>query len=191
MPARSKQFFNDVKEHFKLREYLWKYKLIVCLPIFCGLLTLDIISKQLAFNLLPYNVQVPFLDGFINFQLIINKGIAFGANADNLAGTIVGAVLITVLALLLFLYANQKVIIVGLVMIVTGGFGNLVDRMWNNGGVVDFLAWVLFPPYSIFNLADMWVTFGVVVIVIGVIISIIKYYREYHKEGIAHPEREE
>ncbi|WHQ36359.1 signal peptidase II [Spiroplasma sp. SV19] len=181
MRERTKQFWNDVHEHFKNRNYNWKFKLQVCLPIFIGLLILDIITKQLAFHLLSHDInapQVKFLDGFINFQFVINTGIAFGANADNLVGTIIGAVLITALAFTIFLYINSKTAAVGLIMITCGGIGNLIDRMWNHGGVIDFLAWVLFPPYSIFNLADTWVTFGIVVLVLAIIIEIVRFYRE-------------
>lgn len=63
-------------------------------------------------------------------------------------------------------------------MITCGGLGNLIDRMWNQGGVVDFLAWILFPPYSIFNLSDTWVTSGVVVLVLVIIIEITRFYRD-------------
>ncbi|AOX44044.1 lipoprotein signal peptidase [Spiroplasma sp. NBRC 100390] len=180
MRERTKQFWRDVHEHFKSRNYIWKFKLQVCLPIFIGLLILDIITKQLAFHLLshdPYAPEVKFLDGFINFKFVVNKGIAFGANADNLVATIIGAVLITMLAFTVFLYINNKTAAIGLIMITCGGVGNLIDRMWNQGGVVDFLAWILFPPYSIFNLSDTWVTFGVVVLVLAIIVEIVRFYR--------------
>lgn len=181
MKEKTKQFCCDVKNHFKNRDYIWKYKLQVCLPIFIGLLILDIISKQLAFHLLshnPYAQEVKFIDGFINFKFVINYGIAFGINANNFVVTIIGAMLITILMFSIFLYINNKITVVGLVMIITGGIGNLIDRIWNNGGVVDFLAWILFHPYSIFNLADIWVTFGVIMPIISIIITIISYYRE-------------
>ncbi|WP_253301489.1 signal peptidase II [Spiroplasma endosymbiont of Phyllotreta cruciferae] len=179
MRERTKQFWHDVHEHFKSRNYIWKFKLQVCLPIFIGLLILDIITKQLAFHLLshdPYAPEVKFLDGFINFKFVVNKGIAFGVNADNLVATIIGAVLITMLAFTVFLYINNKTAAIGLIMITCGGVGNLIDRMWNQGGVVDFLAWILFPPYSIFNLSDTWVTFGVVVLVLAIIVEIVRFY---------------
>lgn len=148
MKERIKQFWYDVREHFKNRNYIWKFKLQVCLPIFIGLLILDIITKQLAFHLLSHDEYAPpvtFLAGFINFQFAINKGIAFGANAHNLVGTIIGAMLITCLAFIVFLYMNRKTATIGLIMITCGGIGNLIDRTWNQGGVVDFLAWVWFP----------------------------------------------
>ncbi|WFG97583.1 signal peptidase II [Spiroplasma citri] len=181
MKERTKQFWYDFKDHFKNRNYIWKYKIQVCLSIFISLLILDIITKQLAFHLLSHDPAAPevkFLDGFINFKFMVNKGIAFGTNADNLPLVIVGAVFITLFAFSIFLYINNKIAAVGLIMITTGGFGNLIDRMWNHGGVVDFLAWILFPPYSVFNLADTWVTFGVIVLILAIIIEIIQFYRE-------------
>ncbi len=181
MKERTKQFLYDFKYHFKNRDYIWKFKLQVCLTIFISLLMLDIIKKQLAFHLLSHDPAAPeikFLDGFINFKFMVNKGIAFGANADNLPFVIIGAVFITLLAFSIFLYINNKTAAVGLVMITTGGFGNLIDRIWNNGGVVDFIAWILFHPYSVFNLADTWVSFGIIVLIFAIIIEIIQFYRE-------------
>jgi signal peptidase II len=181
MKERIKQFWSDFKDHFKNRYYIWKYKLQVCLQIFISLLMLDIITKQLAFHLLSHDPAAPevkFLDGFINFKFMINKGIAFGTNNDNLPLVIVCAVFITLFVFSIFLYINNKTAAVDLMLIITGGFGNLIDRMWNHGGVVDFLAWILFPPYSVFNLADAWITFGVIVLIFAIIIEIIQFYRE-------------
>ncbi|WP_425378215.1 signal peptidase II [Spiroplasma endosymbiont of Polydrusus pterygomalis] len=191
MKERTKQFWYDAQDHFKNRNYIWKYKLQVCLPLFIGLLILDSITKQLAFHLLLHSPDAPevkFLDGFINFKFIVNTGIAFGVNANNLPVVIIGAVVITLIAFGIFLYVNSKPAVVSLIMITTGGFDNLIDRMWNQGGVVDFLAWIWFPPYSVFNLADTWVTAGVIVLIIAIIIEIIQFYlerrRSNHEENV-------
>lgn len=77
----------------------------------------------------PAAPEVKFLDGFINFKFMVNKGIVFGTNADNFPLVIVGAVFITLFAFSIFLYINNKIAAVGLIMITTGGFGNLIDRM--------------------------------------------------------------
>jgi signal peptidase II len=50
-------------------------------------------------------------------------------------------------------------------LMLAGGFGNLCDRLLNDGRVVDFMILVVGPLRTgIFNVADMCITFGVVLI---------------------------
>ncbi|MBK7632533.1 MAG: signal peptidase II [Ignavibacteriales bacterium] len=49
----------------------------------------------------------------------------------------------------------------GLIFIISGGVGNLIDRIFNNGTVIDFIRLRLpLIESGIFNIADFYVTFG-------------------------------
>ena len=52
-------------------------------------------------------------------------------------------------------------------LIIAGGIGNLIDRVFNNGYVIDYIHVKFFPP--IFNFADCCVSIGVVLLFIYVI----------------------
>jgi signal peptidase II len=55
----------------------------------------------------------------------------------------------------------------GLILILSGGLGNLLDRISNSGKVIDFIRLEL-PGIStgIFNIADFYVTIGFIMLVL-------------------------
>ena len=57
-----------------------------------------------------------------------------------------------------------------LVLILSGGLGNLIDRIFNNGNVIDFIR-IRMPliESGIFNIADFYVTIGFVMILLSMI----------------------
>ena len=55
-----------------------------------------------------------------------------------------------------------------LTLIAAGGLGNLIDRIFRGGAVVDYLDVQLFK-FAVFNFADCCVTIGVVILCFGVL----------------------
>ena len=66
-------------------------------------------------------------------------------------------------------------------MIVSGGLGNLIDRIFR-GYVVDFID-VQFMNFAVFNFADILVTVGAIAIMIYVIVDM---FRDRKKTGEKH-----
>jgi signal peptidase II len=104
-------------------------------------------------------------DLVLGFELVnvTNEGIAFGFLGDG--GSLVLVVTLVALVLLLTWFALAAPrpgfwIAVGL--LVGGALGNLVDRVTDNG-VTDFLDPPLWPA---FNIADVAITAGVVVLIL-------------------------
>ena len=61
---------------------------------------------------------------------------------------------------------NNKVISISLSLIISGALGNLIDRIFR-GYVVDFISFTIFDKeMAIFNVADTFITFGVVLLLI-------------------------
>ena len=107
---------------------------------------------------------LPFLD----FYLIFNTGIAFSFFDE---GGELGRWILVFLVLLVCLYLVNVLIseelrkyeTLALLMILSGGLGNLIDRVvW--GHVIDFIHFY-YENYSfyIFNLADTFITIGVII----------------------------
>lgn len=67
------------------------------------------------------------------------------------------------------------------VMVISGGLGNLIDRVLK-GYVVDFIE-VQFTDFAVFNFADILVTVGAIAIMIYVIVDM---FRERKKTGEKH-----
>ena len=123
-------------------------------------------------NLLPGQSSniLPFFD----LYLIFNTGIAFSLFND---GGNFGRWVLVLLVLLVCLYLlyvliseePRKYETLALLMILSGGFGNLIDRvLW--GHVIDFIH-LYYENYSfyIFNLADTFITIGVIIYILDLL----------------------
>ena len=93
-----------------------------------------------------------------------NTGVAFGALAGG--GAVVTVVIVLALAALLAYFAThvrRPLVWLPTGMLLGGAIGNVIDRA-RSGAVTDFVQLPLgFPP---FNVADMSITFGVVVLLL-------------------------
>lgn len=106
-------------------------------------------------------------DLFLGFDLsyVTNSGIAFGLLSEG-GDAIVLFVTLAALALIVgwfALNAARPVIWLGVGLLVGGAVGNLIDRI-RLDGVTDFIDPPLWPA---FNVADISITLGVVVLVLG------------------------
>ena len=55
----------------------------------------------------------------------------------------------------------------------SGGIGNLIDRIFRNGNVVDFLHFTFMPNFPVFNVADCGVVIGAGLLILYFIIEMI------------------
>jgi signal peptidase II len=104
----------------------------------------------------------------IRFELARNSGSAFSRFRGYTPVLAVLATGITILIARAVRKATDPWIIAGLVLVLGGALGNLVDRMARSPGflrghVVDFVAVGSFP---VFNFADSCVTIGAIVLVV-------------------------
>ena len=82
--------------------------------------------------------------------------------------------IIFVVAFAIYDYFNHEknwLYISGVSLIISGAIGNLIDRIFL-GYVRDFISIRLFS--FVFNIADLWVTLGVIFFVINLIMSIFR-----------------
>ena len=133
----------------------------------------DQISKYLIVQTLTLGETINVLP-FLDFYLIFNTGIAFSFFDE---GGELGRWILVFLVLLVCLYLVNVLIseelrkyeTLALLMILSGGFGNLIDRvLW--GHVIDFIH-LYYENYSfyIFNLADTFITIGVIIYILDLL----------------------
>ena len=161
----------NIFNYFKKHNYNARFKLFIGVLIIIVCVLVDNLTKFYVIEHLKKNQPVPFLPGFISFKYVENKGSAFGVNSDNLKLSIALALLTTIIALVFYIILYEKLYIISLSMILGGSFGNLLNRIWNHGAVVDFLSWDLFPPHSVFNIADFFVNIGIIILVIAIFVE--------------------
>ena len=110
--------------------------------------------------------------GLVRFHLVHNTGAAWGMFGDStfLLGVMSLIVCVLLTVYLFFLaYRPNIVQVVGAALVVAGGLGNAFDR-FALGYVVDFIEPV-FIDFPVFNVADIGVTCGFVLFLVGVIVS--------------------
>lgn len=113
-------------------------------------------------------IEVP-LTSFFSFHYAENRGVSFGLfAAESIEGRLllIGITTLISLAVLIWMLRERKLPdIIGLAMILGGALGNIWDRA-TEGYVIDYLDLHVFDVsiFNIFNLADSWITIGVVII---------------------------
>ena len=138
---------------------------IICAALF---LVADQVSKYFVVENIPLNGEAEFIDGLISFHHIHNTGGAWGFMKDHtwilLSITVIA--MIICLALLLKSKANDKVLFWALCLIMSGGLGNMIDRIFRSGKVVDFLVFDFYKAFPRFNIADCAIVIGALLLVI-------------------------
>lgn len=125
-------------------------------------LILDQISKYLAKEFLDNPVQV--FGEFFKFEYVENRGIAFSIPMPYLVIIISNIFLIGLIIYLAKeeLDLSEKKAVIPMALLVAGGLGNLIDRLFH-GFVVDFISiW----KYPFFNLADAYIIAAVLLLIL-------------------------
>ncbi|MEK5400437.1 signal peptidase II [Paenibacillus sp. FSL K6-2859] len=110
--------------------------------------------------------KIPLIPGFIQLTSIRNRGAAFGIlqNQRLFFILVTAIVLVGIIIYLRKIYRRQKFLAYALVLIFGGALGNFVDRALH-GEVVDMLE-LTFINYPVFNMADVFITTGVIMVMI-------------------------
>lgn len=143
------------------------------------LVALDQIIKLLVVNYLEPIGSYPLIDGFIQLNYAENTGAAFGSFDRYTTLLSVFTFLAVVIGIVLLMLKKIKfgVEYVCVAIIIAGGLGNLVDRVFR-GFVIDYIE-PLFINFAIFNFADILVTCSSAVLIFWMIFDI---YRDSKKE---------
>lgn len=135
------------------------------------LITADQALKYWAVHVLRARESMDFLRigslDILGLRYLENTGAAFGSFAG-MRWVLIGvtAVLCGVCIVLLHRHAkDSRLLQVSLTLIIAGGIGNMIDRLFRGGAVVDYLEVRLFR-FAIFNFADCCVVIGVAILLI-------------------------
>ncbi|MBO5912958.1 MAG: signal peptidase II [Clostridia bacterium] len=147
------------------------------LAIICGILVvgLDQLTKYLVTVYMEKGEFIEVIPSLINFRYIHNEGAAFGSFEGKtwflIAVTcIIMAVCVGMLVRKTF---DSKLMFWALCLVLGGGVGNLIDRIFRGGNVVDFLEFG-FIEFPVFNVADIAVCIGAGFIVLYFVLDFVK-----------------
>lgn len=123
-----------------------------------------------------FNSSIRIIDGVLSFTYVENNGGAYGIGNDSTFMFIIVSLVIITLIIKFILSKNNSIpihILFSLGLIVAGGIGNLIDRIFR-GFVIDYIDFNSIIKYPVFNLADICVVIGCLIIGINLIINLIK-----------------
>ena len=131
------------------------------------LAVIDQISKLAALKYLKPVGSVSFIDGIMNFTFVENRGAAFGVLTGARWFFIVITIAVTIAAVIYIKkYMPNKreygIVKLSIILILGGAWGNAFDRFFR-GYVVDFFESV-FIKWPVFNVADIYVVFGTILL---------------------------
>jgi signal peptidase II len=143
-----------------------KSKLIVSTLIIFVSITVDQITKWLAWENLRGRPGYSYFGGIFRLEYAENTGAFLSLGADMSDGARTAFFVFGVLGILifcaywLFKSAHNWLAIISLAAVISGGIGNLIDRV-SRGAVIDFLFMGIGPVRTgVFNVADIAITGG-------------------------------
>jgi signal peptidase II len=135
----------------------------------------DQVTKEIARDGLQVSRPISYFGDTIRLQYEENHGgmLSFGATLSDETRFFLLTVFVAVCLSVFLLYtlvshSLHEAQVVGISLILGGGLGNLLDRLSNNGAVIDFLV-VGWGPVrtAVFNLADVAILTGVCLLLLN------------------------
>ena len=143
-------------------------KILISIITLLSIFLLDRISKILILNILEETGQVDiYINSFLNFYLVWNKGIGFGllsSDQDFFYNVVTILIVLINFVIIYLLYKEKGLKYYFLVIILGGSLGNLFDRIYYRA-VPDFFD-LNYNGYHwfIFNVADIFITIGIILL---------------------------
>lgn len=136
-----------------------------------SVLALDVATKWVVQRTFQLGESLPVAGDVVRLTYILNPGAAFGISLGPYSRVAFGALAVLATAVIVLMVRRtpsaQAASLVALALILGGALGNLLDRIRHPGGVVDFVD-VGFGSlrWPIFNVADMSVTCGAILLIL-------------------------
>lgn len=139
--------------------------LAIVLAVSAVLVVIDQVIKYFIVQGLAPDGSVSVIDHLVSLVYVENRGVAFGLFQNHVwVFAVITLLLIGVIvALIISKRLTGKLFYAACMLIIGGGVGNLVDRLFR-GFVVDYLSLSFFPPVC--NFADYCITIGALLLVL-------------------------
>ena len=148
------------------------------------LLGADQLTKYLVSAGFALGERREFLNGFIDLTYIHNRGGAWGLLYGKTY--ILIPVTVIVMAVCIILYKKygkkNKLLFWAIMLVLSGGIGNMIDRVFRDGNVIDFLHFEFFPSFPVFNVADCAIVVGAGLLILYFLIDSVKESKQKSAE---------
>lgn len=143
------------------------------------LVIIDQITKYIAIVKLKPIGNITFIKGFMDFTFVQNRGAAFGIlNGRTWLLLLLAVTICIVMVVIIKKLPHTKeygYLRTSLIVILAGAVGNIIDRLVR-GYVTDFFEFTFFR-FPVFNMADIYVVIGTIVMAF-IVLFVIKEDKE-------------
>ena len=155
----------------------------LCAALALALLGLDQWVKHYVTVNIPLGEAQPLLPGLVELRTVHNYGAAWSSFSGMrwLLVAVTSVIVIAVAAVLIRRIVRHPVGVMAGFLILSGGLGNIVDRV-RLGYVVDMFHLEFWPSYPTFNVADICVVCGAL---LGAVYYL-WFYEKYDRKGGDH-----
>ena len=145
---------------------------IVHFSIAAAILLVDFLSKRYVLaHRADFVVGIPLIDGLLSFTYVRNAGAAFGMlQGGRWPFAVVSFAAAVALSWSLARGRHARLRSTAYAMILAGAIGNLIDRLFYGGYVVDFIlmSWRE-HHFPVYNVADMGVSIGAALLILSML----------------------
>lgn len=135
---------------------------------------IDQLLKYLAVNNLSAKTTYPLITvngkDWLNLTYVENNGAGFSllSGATLFLVIVTSVIILTLIVLLLVKAVKKPMVIWGFAFIIGGGLGNLIDRLFRGGVVIDYID-LRIINFAVFNFADCFVVIGVIMLFVSLL----------------------
>ena len=148
------------------------------LAFLCGVLLLgaDQLTKYYISTSFVLGESREFLSGFIDLTYIHNRGGAWGMLYGRTYILLPITLVIMIICIIFYVKYGKKsrLLLWAITLVMSGGIGNMIDRVFRGGNVVDFLHFEFFPSFPVFNIADCAIVVGAGLLILYFILDALK-----------------
>ena len=140
--------------------------------IITGVVALDLVTKLAIQRSMRLYEQIEVVGDYLRLTFIYNPGAAFGLHVGEYSRIVFLVLSLVALIALIAMYwttpHHDRLRLSSIALVCGGALGNLIDRVRSPRGVVDFLdVGIGDMRWPVFNVADMAVTIGAVLLAIS------------------------
>jgi signal peptidase II len=157
-----------------------KKRAILLTLLILTLIIFDQLTKWLVITNIKEN-SITVIQNILNFTYVENKGVAFGINSNGGISNIIISIFIIIIIIRFMVKMTNKFTNISLALILAGGFGNLIDRIFR-GRVIDFIDISPVFNFPTFNIADILVVIGWIAFALNMAIYTTRELKNLKKE---------
>ena len=145
------------------------------------LILVDQLTKLLVMHTMTLGQSIVLIPGLFELHYVPNPGAAMGL-LQNVPHARIFLIVLTVAVMICAIWAiltrriRSRLVLWAVVLVLAGGVGNLIDRIFR-GVVVDFMLFEFSWFPFVFNVADIFVVVGGVLIILYLILEIVRDMR--------------